>query len=121
MTSTTVVEELAGTWRQLSCIEDGVTMSLAMDTFVSFDGNSFNVTQSDGTILIKGFYSVNTATDRGTMDWTDTFGPDTGKTFPAIYTLDGDSFAFCAADEGMERPAGFTPIKGHTIRTFIRI
>lgn len=112
---------MAGVWRQLGCIEDGVSISSGTETFVLFDGNNFTVTQSDGTILIKGIYTMDPTKNPKTVDWTDTFGPDAGKTFPAIYTLDGDSFAFCAADEGMERPRDFTAMRGLTIRIFKRI
>lgn len=112
---------LSGTWRQIKYIEDGVTILSDTDTFVSFDGNNFTVTESDGTILIRGTYTMDPARNPKAIDWTDTFGPDIGKTFLAIFTLHGNSFAFCAADEGMERPNDFTPVKGHTIRFFERL
>lgn len=112
---------LTGVWRQLSCIEDGVTISSGTETFVLFDENNFTVTQSDGTILIRGKYTIDPTKNPKTVDWTDTFGPDAGKTFPAIYALDGNNFTFSAADESMERPKDFTAMKGHTIRTFRRI
>jgi hypothetical protein len=34
-------------------------------------------------------------------------GPDAGKTFLAIYSLEGDRLVFCAAVEGQERPTAF--------------
>jgi hypothetical protein len=49
-------------------------------------------------------------------DWTDAFGPDAGKTFRAIYSLEGDRLVFCAADEGHERPTEFRTRTGQVLR-----
>jgi hypothetical protein len=45
-----------------------------------------------------------------------TFGADAGKSFLAIYSLDGDRLIFCAAEPGLERPMEFKTKPGHVLR-----
>jgi uncharacterized protein (TIGR03067 family) len=54
------------------------------------------------------------------MDLTDVFGEDAGKTFLAIYSLEGDRLVFCAADEGQARPTEFRTRKGEVLRVSLR-
>jgi hypothetical protein len=41
------------------------------------------------------------------MDIVGTEGPNKGKTFPAIYELEGDTLRICYALEGTKRPTEF--------------
>ncbi len=57
---------------------------------MTFTGDAFFVTLADGTIPTKGTYKLDPTQKPEAMDITDTFGEDAGKTFLAIYSLEGD-------------------------------
>ena len=77
------------------------------------------MTLADGTIRIKGTYKLDPTREK-VVDWTDTFGEDKGKTFLAIYSLEGDRMMFCAADAGQERPTEFRTRPGQVLRVHQR-
>jgi uncharacterized protein (TIGR03067 family) len=120
--SAAIAKEMAkfqGIWRQIAYEKDGVLDppdEQGWEPRVTFTGDTFVVTLADGSTAIKGTFKVDPTQEPKTVDWTDTFGPDAGKTFPAIYSLDGDRLVFCAADEGQERPTEFRTRTGHVLR-----
>ncbi len=117
------MKKLQGTWRQIAYERDGVSEPLDEQGWqprTTFMGDTFVVTLADGSILIKGAYQLDPTRDPKTIDWTDTFGADAGKTFPAIYALEGDRLIFCAADAGEERPTEFRTRPGHVLRVHQR-
>jgi uncharacterized protein (TIGR03067 family) len=124
--SAAIAEEMAkfqGTWRQTAYEKDGVLDppdEQGWDPRVTFTGDTFVVTLADGSTAIKGTFKVDPTQEPKTVDWTDTFGPDAGNTFPAIYSLDGDRLVFCAADEGQERPTEFRTRTGQVLRVIRR-
>jgi uncharacterized protein (TIGR03067 family) len=104
------IDRLQGIWKQVACERDGLPVSaeeLAQGPRTHFMGDTFVVTLADGSVLIRGTFKLDPTQNPKWVDWTDTFGADAGKTFPAIYSLDGDRFVFCAADDGQERPTEF--------------
>lgn len=116
-------EKFDGLWIQESCNEDG--MDNPVENYgdlptVTFTNNQFVVRSTAGEVIIEGLFSVNPYTTPKEIDWFDTFGEDEGKTFLAIYEINEDRLAFCAADEGMERPSEFEPKIGYTLRFFKR-
>lgn len=117
-------KKFAGHWIQESCNSDGLDNPVenygAIPT-VSFTKNQFAVRNTNGEIVIEGLFSINPNATPKEIDWFDTFGEDEGKTFLAIYEITEDRLAFCAADEGMERPTKIEPKIGHTLRFFKRI
>jgi uncharacterized protein (TIGR03067 family) len=113
------MEKLQGTWRQIGYERDGVpdlADEQGWEPRVTFTGDRFEVRLADGTIAIRGTYTLDPTQEPKTVDWTDTFGADAGKTFPAIYSLDGDQFTFCAALPGQERPTEFRTRTGQVLR-----
>lgn len=116
-------EKFSGLWMQISCNSDGMdnpVKNYGVIPTVKFTNNQFVVTSATGEIVIEGLFSVNPYAAPKEIDWTDTFGEDAGKTFPAIYEIGEDRLAFCAANEGMKRPRGFESKIGHTLRFFKR-
>ncbi|HEY0514447.1 MAG TPA: TIGR03067 domain-containing protein [Thermoanaerobaculia bacterium] len=116
-----VTEELKnfeGTWKQIACEKDGVAAldEMGWEPRTTFLGDTFVVTLADGSVAIEGTFKIDPTRDPKTVDWMDTFGADAGKTFPAIYTLEGDRLVFCAADDGQERPAEFRTRPGQVLR-----
>lgn len=110
------VERFQGTWRQIEWEADDYGPGVRS----TFAGNTFEVTGADGSVLIKGYFSVDPTQEPKAVDWTDTFGPDAGKTFPAIYSFEGDRLIFCAADEGQERPKELRAGPGQVLRILER-
>lgn len=113
----------SGSWLQTSCNSDEIenpNEGYGTAPIVTFNKNTLVVANAEGTILIKGTFSLNTNTTPKEINWTDAYGNDAGKTFPAIYEISESSLSFCAANENMCRPRAFEPKIGHTIRTFTR-
>jgi len=55
----------------------------------------------------KGTLKVDSKAKPKTMDIVGTEGPNKGKTFPAIYELEGETLKICYALEGTKRPTEF--------------
>ena len=90
-----VAEEMGkfqGTWRQIAYEKDGVLDppdEQGWEPRVTFTDDTFIVRLVDGSIAIKGTFKVDPTREPKAVDWTDTFGPDAGKTFLAIYSPRG--------------------------------
>lgn len=113
------MEKFQGTWKQVAHVRDGVAdppEERGWEPRVTFTGNRFVVTLADGSTAIKGTFRLDPTREPKAVDWTDTFGPDAGKTFLAIYSLEEDRLIFCAADEGQERPTEFRAGPGQVLR-----
>jgi len=113
-----------GKWRQVKCEANGITDppdEFGSNPITTFHGNSYVVTHPDGTVVIRGEFTLDPSATPKAIDWTDTAGADKGKTFLSIYHFEGDCLMFCAADEGMERPKTFHTRIGDTLRIHQRI
>jgi uncharacterized protein (TIGR03067 family) len=55
----------------------------------------------------KGTYAINSSTKPKSMTITGTDGPNKGKTFPAIYELEGETLRICYDLSGKQLPAEF--------------
>lgn len=119
------IERLQGTWQQTYCEAGGVVApeeDYGSHPYCRFEGNRFVVTRADGRVVIEGTFTLDPASSPKTIDWTDTAGADAGKTFPAIYALEGDRLIFCAADEDQPRPTRLERSgKGQVIRVHERV
>ena len=73
-------------------------------------------TQFDGTFRLDP-----TKTPKR-FDFTNTSGENKGKTFLAIYKLEGDTLTYCEAAQGKLRPSEFAakPASGRTLNVFKR-
>jgi len=60
----------------------------------------------------RGTYTLDSATKPKSMTITGTDGPNSGKTFPAIYELAGDTLRICYDLSGGKRPTEFKSIAG---------
>jgi uncharacterized protein (TIGR03067 family) len=119
------IAKFQGTWKQIGYEKDGVKEPQdeeeGWQPRTTFVGNTFVVTIADGSTLIKGTFTVDPTKEPKTVDYTDTFGADAGKTFPAIYFFEGDRLVFCAADSGQERPTAFKTRRGEVLRVHVRV
>jgi uncharacterized protein (TIGR03067 family) len=113
------LKEIQGAWKQIAYERAGVKEPLdeqGWEPQATFSGNTFVVTLADGSIPIKGTFKLDPNRQPKAIDLTDTFGADAGKTFLAIYSLNGDRLVFCAADAGQERPTEFRTKPGQVLR-----
>jgi uncharacterized protein (TIGR03067 family) len=60
----------------------------------------------------KGTYTIDSTTKPKSMTVTGTEGPNIGKTFPAIYELNGDTLRICYDLSGAKHPAEFKSMAG---------
>lgn len=60
----------------------------------------------------KGMYTLDSSKKPKSMTIAGTEGPNKGKTFPAIYELEGDTLRICYDLSGKQRPADFKTVVG---------
>ena len=77
------------------------------------EGDKYTVTVGKG--IDKGTTKIDPAAKPKTMDITGTDGPNKGKTFLAIYELDGDTLRVCYDLTGKGRPTKFMTQKGERL------
>lgn len=115
---------LQGRWEQVGFEENGVPDPPddhgAPGALTSICGNHFEVRTAEGELLLEGEFMLDASTTPKSITWVDSIGADAGKHLPAIYRLEGDRFAFVAADAGMPRPQTFRTRMGLTMRSFLR-
>jgi len=118
------IAKFQGNWRQIAYERDGVTNpqddEAGWAPHTTFEGTSFAVTIADGSTVIRGTFMIDPTQEPKAVDYTDTFGPDAGKTFPAIYYFEEDRLVFCAAERGA-RPTSFKPKRGQVLRVHVRV
>ena len=115
--------KMQGRWRQVEHEANGIKNPA--DEYVggvtTFSGNCFTVHNVDGSVMLKGTFSLDASVSPKAIDWIDSIGPDAGKVLPASYRLKGDTFIFIAGDEGARRPTEFVTKIGETMRSFVRL
>lgn len=60
----------------------------------------------------KGTYTIDSTTTPKSITITGTEGPNRGRTFPAIYELNGDTLRICYDLSGAKRPTEFKSVAG---------
>ena len=118
------LERLQGTWTQTRFEENGIIdppdVHGGRGTITTIEGDTFAVHRPGGELLLAGRFILDPTTTPRSITWIDSMGDDAGKSLPASYVLEGDSFVFIAADEGMARPVEFVTLPGLTLRGFVR-
>jgi uncharacterized protein (TIGR03067 family) len=92
----------------------------APGAITTFNQNHFAVRTPEGALLLEGRFELDASSNPKAVNWIDSMGPDTGKSLPAIYKLEGDHFTFVAADADAPRPTVFRTSAGQTMRAFVR-
>jgi len=117
-------QALQGAWEQTSLEDSGVLNPVdahsAPGAITTIAGDHFNVKTVSGEVLLEGRFFLDSTTVPKSITWVDAIGDDAGKHLPASYRLEGNTFVFIAADEGMPRPLSFKTSAGQTMRSFIR-
>ncbi|MEW5716259.1 TIGR03067 domain-containing protein [Pseudomonas sp. SB113] len=117
-------QALQGAWEQTSLEDSGVLNPVdahsAPGAVTTIAGDRFEVKTVSGEVLLEGRFFLDGTPVPKSITWVDAIGDDAGKHLPASYRLEGDTFVFIAADEGMPRPMSFKTGAGQTMRSFIR-
>jgi len=105
-------KSLEGTWKQVKAQLSGQPMSddLVKSITLKMDKGNYEVFVGDKPD--KGTYTIDSTTQPKSMTVTGTEGPNQGKTFPAIYDLNGDTLRICYDLSGAKKPTEFKSIAG---------
>jgi uncharacterized protein (TIGR03067 family) len=105
------VKALTGTWKPTQAELGGAPMPppVLQSITLKLDGTYYEVAVQTpkGVALDKGTVALESATNPKGMTVTGVEGPNAGKTFPAIYALEGDTLRICYDLSGAKRPAEF--------------
>ena len=103
---------MEGTWLPLKAELGGQPMpdNVLKSITLKLGDGKYAVTV--GAAPDNGTYSIDPKTNPKSMSVTGTEGPNKGRTFPAIYELEGDTLRICYDLSGQKRPAEFKSIAG---------
>lgn len=101
-----------GTWSPTKAELGGRSMPDAVLKSISLklDDGKYEVFVGDEPD--RGIYTVDSTSKPRGMTITGTQGPNAGKTFPAIFEVDGDTLRICYDLSGKKRPTEFKSIAG---------
>jgi uncharacterized protein (TIGR03067 family) len=101
-----------GNWKPVKAELAGQPMAEAVMKSISLklDGGKYEVFVGESPD--RGTYTLDSAAKPEGMTVTGTEGPNNGKTFPAIYELNGDTMRICYDLSGAKRPTEFKSVAG---------
>jgi uncharacterized protein (TIGR03067 family) len=112
-----------GTWRFASIEMEGKQLpgEDVKGSRMVLKGDRFTV--ESGPVAYRGTFKVDLGKKPKQIDVTFTEGPEKGKTFRGIYTLEGDTYTVCIGPPGKDRPAEFVskPGSGHVLEVLKRV
>jgi uncharacterized protein (TIGR03067 family) len=101
-----------GSWKPATAELAGQPMDDAVLKTISLKLENGKYLVYAGTEPDKGTYKLDATSKPKGMTITGTEGPNQGKTFPAIYELEGDTLRICYDLSGAKRPAEFKTSAG---------
>jgi uncharacterized protein (TIGR03067 family) len=101
-----------GIWRPVKAELAGQPMTDAVLNFITLKLDDGKYEVFVGAAPDKGTYTLDSSTRPKSITITGTDGPNSGKTFPAIYELKGDTLRICYDLSGAKRPTEFKSIAG---------
>ena len=117
-------KQLQGTWTSTKAERDGKAADDVVGHRLSFTGNRFQIQSKDGKLLYAGTVRVDPSAKPAAIDFDNTDGILKGKTWKAIYALDGDTLTVCDNAPNLDkgRPAAFEAPSGsgYVLITFER-
>jgi uncharacterized protein (TIGR03067 family) len=101
------VESIDGVWRPSAAEVGGKPFPDEVRKAIKLElkGDQYTVTVADK--IDRGTCKVNSSSKPKTLDITGTEGPNKGRTFLAIYELNGDTLRVCYDLSGKARPTEF--------------
>ena len=117
-------KKLQGTWTATKAERDGKAADDVVGHRLSFSGKRFQIESKDGKPFYAGTIRVAVGVSPATIDFEHTEGTLKGKTWKAIYALDGDTLRICdnAPNLDKARPTAFEAKSGsgYLLITFTR-
>jgi uncharacterized protein (TIGR03067 family) len=107
------LEKFQGNWTLISAERGGkkTPQEDAKKITLSIQGNKF-VLRKEAVIISEGTMALDPTKKPKEIDETITTGPNKGKTYLAIYEIDGEQHKICFAAAGKERPKAFSSMPG---------
>ena len=103
-----------GNWKPTQAEYAGQAMTDAVLKSISLKLDDGKYEVSVGGSPDRGTYTLDPAAKPRAITVTGTAGPNRGKTFPAIYELDGDTLRICYDLSGEKRPTEFKSVAGRS-------
>jgi len=110
--ATADTQAVQGTWQPVAGVLGGQAVPAAVLKIISLQLAEGKYDVLVGTNPDKGTYTLDATVTPKAITVTGTEGPNVGKTFPAIYELDGDTLRICYDLSGAKRPAEFKSVAG---------
>jgi RNA polymerase sigma factor (sigma-70 family) len=107
-------DPLRGTWVTESAEFSGKQLDLGekdVPAEITFDDGKLTTRNKAGD-AVGGTYTVDAKKEPKTLDLVPEDGPAKGKTFAAIYQVDGDRLKFCSDAGQGDRPTTFATVEG---------
>ncbi len=101
-----------GNWKPAKAELAGQPMTDAVLQSISLKLDNGKYEVFVGAAPDKGTYTLDSTTKPKSMTVTGTEGPNSGKTFPAIFELKGDTLRICYDLSGAKRPTEFKSVAG---------
>src|SRR5207249_7127217 len=101
-----------GDWKPIKAELGGQPMAEAVLKIISLKLDNGKYEVFVGEEPDRGTYTIDSTSKPKSMTITGTEGPNRGKTFPAIYELDGDTLRICYDLSGAKRPTEFKSLAG---------
>lgn len=109
------LDKLQGTWARTTAEVNGkpAPEGELKNTTLVIQGDQYTLKTPDRDR--KGTLKLDPTKSPKEIDLTPSAGPNKGKTLHGIYELDGDTFRYCLAVDGKDRPTEFSskPGSGH--------
>ena len=106
-------EKLAGTWQGFVVNGKGENPNagpVKLEVIIAGDKMTAKDLQSGNKSMGEGTYKLDLA--KKTIDPTGNAGPEIGKSYLGIYSLEGDTLKWCVANPGKARPTQFVTKTG---------
>jgi uncharacterized protein (TIGR03067 family) len=111
------LDKLQGTWVRVSVVRDGkeVPADDLKNIRLTIKGDKY--TLDEGKEKRSGTFKLDASKAPRRLDIVSDAGPNKGKTLKAIYKIEGDTFTYCVAGPGKDRPTEFSSKEGsgHTL------
>ena len=103
---------IEGLWRPATAELAGQPMAESVRKIISLKLENGNYEVFVGNEPDHGTYTIDAAAKPKSITVVGTQGPNQGKTFPAIYELQGDTLRICYDLSGAKRPTEFKSVAG---------
>jgi uncharacterized protein (TIGR03067 family) len=111
------LKKLQGRWSRVSAVTNGrpAPEETVKQSTLTIAGDKYTLKMGDQTR--QGTLKLDPTKQPKAIDIISAQGPNKGKSLLGIYELEGDTFRYCVAEPGKERPTEFAskPGGGHSL------